>query len=84
MNRGGETTTGTINPGVLWEQSDYQLGVEAVIPMNSHTGPNVGAVVSVQIYIDDIFPKIFGKPVFFSDENNNPSDEREDKTTSGK
>ena len=28
--------------------------------MNTHTGPNVGVVVQVQIYIDDIFPKIFG------------------------
>jgi hypothetical protein len=73
-NRGGETTTGTISPGFLWEQPDYQVGVEAVIPMNSHTGPNVGAVVSVQIYIDDIFPKIFGHPVFFNDENDNASD----------
>jgi hypothetical protein len=30
-NRSGETTTGSINPGFLWEQPDYQLGVEAVI-----------------------------------------------------
>jgi hypothetical protein len=59
---------------VLWEQPDYQVGVEAVIPMNDHTGPNVGAVVSVQIYIDDIFPKIFGHPVFFNDDNDNASD----------
>lgn len=71
VDRGGETTTGTINPGVLWEQPDYQIGVEAVIPLNSHTGPNVGAVVSVQIYIDDLFPKVFGQPVFFGDKNNN-------------
>jgi hypothetical protein len=73
-NRGGETTTGTISPGILWEQSDYQIGVEAVVPMNDHTGHDVGAVVSVQIYIDDIFPKVFGHPVFFSDENDNQSD----------
>jgi hypothetical protein len=70
VNRGGETTTGTINPGFLYEQPDYQIGVEAVIPMNSHTGPDVGAVISVQIYIDDIFPKIFGRPIFGHDENN--------------
>jgi hypothetical protein len=84
QNRGGETTTGTINPGFLWEQPDYQIGVEAVIPMNAHTGPDVGAVVSVQIYIDDIFPKIFGHPVFFSDENDNPSDNHDNQSTSGK
>ncbi len=74
VNRGGETTTGTISPGVLWEQPDYQIGVEAVIPINSHTGPNVGAVFSVQIYIDDIFPKIFGKPIFFNDDTDNTSE----------
>jgi hypothetical protein len=73
FDRSGETTTGTISPGVLWEQSDFQLGAEAVIPINDHTGHDVGAVVSVQIYIDDIFPKIFGHPVFFSDENDNPN-----------
>jgi hypothetical protein len=74
VNRGGGTTTATINPGVLWEQPDYQVGVEAVIPVNNHTGPNVGAVISVQIYIDDIFPRLFGHPVFFKDENDNSSD----------
>jgi hypothetical protein len=74
LDRSGQTTTGTINPGFLWEQPDYQIGVEAVIPVNAHTGPNVGAVVQVQIYIDDLFPKLFGRPVFFSDENDDQSD----------
>jgi hypothetical protein len=70
FDRSGETTTGTINPGVLWEQPDFQVGAEAVIPINAHTGPNIGAVVQVQIYIDDIFPKIFGHPLFGHDEGN--------------
>ncbi len=67
-NRGGETTTGTINPGLLWEGKYCQIGAEAVIPVNAHTGPNVGAVVQVQFFIDDLFPKIFGHPVFAGDE----------------
>ena len=70
LDRSGGTTTGTINPGLLWEQPDFQVGAEAVIPINAHTGPNVGAVLSVQIYIDDIFPKIFGHPVFFHHDDN--------------
>jgi hypothetical protein len=65
VDRSGSTTTGTINPGLLWEQPDFQLGAEAVIPINAHTGPNVGAVFQVQFYIDDLFPKLFGHPVFF-------------------
>ncbi len=71
FDRSGQTTTGTVNPGILWEQPDYQLGVEAVIPINGHTGPNVGAVIQVQIFIDDIFPKVFGHPVFGHDEDSN-------------
>jgi hypothetical protein len=70
FDRSGETTTGTINPGILWEQPDFQIGAEAVIPVNAQTGPNIGAVVQVQIFIDDIFPKIFGHPVFFNKEGN--------------
>ena len=65
VDRSGGTTTGTINPGILWEQPDFQLGLEAVIPINAHTGPNVGAVFQMQFYIDDLFPKVFGRPVFF-------------------
>jgi len=63
-NRGGGPTTGTINPGVLWEGRYCQIGAEAVIPMNRQTGPNIGVVFNVQIYIDDIFPQIFGHPLF--------------------
>ncbi|HUB66446.1 MAG TPA: hypothetical protein VL981_03050 [Candidatus Methylacidiphilales bacterium] len=69
FDRSGQTTTGTINPGVLWESKYCQLGAEAVIPVNGHTGPNVGAVFQVQIFIDDIWPKVFGHPVFFNDDN---------------
>lgn len=76
LNHDGGPTTGTINPGILYESKDFQVGVEAQIPVNSTTGPNVGAVVSVQFYIDDIFPKIFGHPIFFKDENDSQSDNR--------
>jgi hypothetical protein len=65
LNHGGGYTTGTVNPGFLWESRYFQLGAEAVIPVNRATGPSVGAVVQVQVYIDDIWPKIFGYPLFF-------------------
>ncbi|HUA68060.1 MAG TPA: hypothetical protein VMA13_05885 [Candidatus Saccharimonadales bacterium] len=63
-NRGGGPTTGTINPGILYENNYFQLGAEAIIPANSDTGSQVGAIVQLQIYIDDIWPKLFGYPVF--------------------
>lgn len=64
INRHGGQATGSINPGVLWENRDYQVGIEAIIPLNHQTGPNVGVVFNVQIYIDDLFPKFFGHPLF--------------------
>jgi hypothetical protein len=67
VNHGGGYTTGTVNPGFLWESRYYEIGAEAVIPINRATGPNVGVVFLLQVYIDDIWPKIFGYPVFFRD-----------------
>ncbi len=67
-NRGNRGfTTGTINPGVLWETPVCELGVEAVIPVNGKSGSNVGFVLNTWIFIDDLFPKIFGNPIFGKD-----------------
>jgi hypothetical protein len=63
-NRGGGETTGTINPGVLYETKYFQIGAEAIIPVNNATGSGVGAIVQLQVFIDDIWPKLFGHPVF--------------------
>jgi hypothetical protein len=62
-NRGGGATTGTIDPGVLYESKYYQFGVEATIPANVSSGHNVGVIVQVQIFIDDIWPAVFGHPL---------------------
>ncbi|HWE93569.1 MAG TPA: hypothetical protein VG269_06295 [Tepidisphaeraceae bacterium] len=60
----GGLTTGTINPGVLWESPYLQVGVEANIPINNHSGTHVGVTVQAWIYIDDLFPRVFGHPIF--------------------
>ena len=52
-------TAGTINPGVLWFGRYFQLGIEAVIPVNTRTGKNVGVLAQIHFYLDDIAPKIF-------------------------
>jgi hypothetical protein len=64
LNRGRSPTTGTVNPGVIWSGKYFQLGVEAVIPINSHTGNNVGVLAQLHFYLDDVLPKLFGKPLF--------------------
>ena len=69
QNRNGGPTTGTVTPGVLWETRYFQVGAEAVIPINGHSGSNVGFVFNVNIFIDDIWPKVFGRPIFGGSEN---------------
>jgi len=66
LNRGSRQTTGTINPGILWMGKNMELGVEAQIPINNHSGNNVGVSVLVHFFIDDLFPDTLGKPLFGS------------------
>jgi hypothetical protein len=66
LNRGGGQTTGTINPGILYENPRFQLGAEALIPVNSASGHQVGFVVQFELFLDDIWPKVFGHPIFGS------------------
>jgi hypothetical protein len=56
--------TGTINPGVLWAGQKIQLGLEAVIPMNSRSGHGVGFIAQLHFFLDDLFPGTFGHPMF--------------------
>ena len=63
VDRHGGTATGTINPGVIWSGKYCQFGVEAVLPVNQHTGFNPGVVGQLHFYLDDIFPKLFSKPL---------------------
>ena len=51
--------TGTINPGIIWFGRYFQLGLEAVIPVNARTGKNVGVLAQVHFFLDDILPQVF-------------------------
>ncbi|MDQ6959932.1 MAG: hypothetical protein Q9M27_02795 [Mariprofundaceae bacterium] len=64
LNRGNKLTTGTVNPGILWMGKTMELGVEAQIPINNHSGNNVGFSVLVHFFIDDLFPDTLGHPLF--------------------
>jgi hypothetical protein len=57
-------TTGTINPGVIWAGKYFQVGAEAVIPINERTGTNVGMIAQLHFFLDDIFPHSLGRPLF--------------------
>jgi len=56
-------TTGTVNPGVIWVGSYFQVGVEAQVPVNRASGTGVGFLGQLHIYLDDIFPATIGQPL---------------------
>jgi hypothetical protein len=55
--------TGTVNPGVLWAARYVQVGLEAVIPINRASGHGIGVMAQLHFFIDDLFPKTFGRPL---------------------
>jgi hypothetical protein len=65
FNRGQNgLATGTINPGVAWAGRYFQLTAEAIIPANNRSGRNVGGVFQIHFFLDDIFPRTIGRPIF--------------------
>jgi hypothetical protein len=56
-------TTGTINPGAIWVGSYFQVGLEAVVPVNHASGTGVGFLGQLHLYLDDMFPTTIGRPL---------------------
>jgi len=57
--RNAGRTTGTVNPGIIWFGRYFQLGLEAVIPVNHDFSKNIGALAQIHFYLDDILPQVF-------------------------
>ena len=57
-------TTGTINPGFILSGKYFQIAAEAVVPINSRTGNDVGFIAQLHFYLDDLFPHTIGRPLF--------------------
>jgi hypothetical protein len=64
VDRGAMGWSGTVNPGVVWAGRYMQFALEAIVPVNSRTGSGTGVLFQVHFFIDDIFPRSLGKPVF--------------------
>jgi len=57
-------TTATINPGFVWSGQFMQIGLEAIVPVNDRSGNGPGVIGQIHFYLDDIFPKTLGRPIF--------------------
>ncbi|MBY0560268.1 hypothetical protein [Hyphomicrobium sp.] len=60
----GERTTGTLNPGIIYVGDKFQISGEAIIPVNRASGDAAGGIGQLHFYLDDIFPKTYGQPLF--------------------
>ena len=49
---------------MIYVADKYQLGVEAIVPLNRASGDGVGVVGQLHLYLDDIFPNSLGRPLF--------------------
>lgn len=50
--------------GAIWLGPQYQVGAELLIPGNKAAGSNIGFIVQVHFFLDDILPNSLGKPIF--------------------
>jgi hypothetical protein len=61
----GGTPTGTLSPGVLYDANTWQLGAEAVIPINGATrqGQGTGFIIQYHQFLDSFYKSWFGRPM---------------------
>ncbi len=64
VGRGGGVSNGSVNPGVIWIGRRMQGGIEAIVPMNGHSGRGFGVLAQLHFYLDDLFPRGLGRPLF--------------------
>jgi hypothetical protein len=43
---------------------NFQLGAEAIIPINEASGDGLGVRAQIHWYLDRVFPNTIGKPIF--------------------
>lgn len=59
----GKPTIATANPGLSYVATTWQVAVEAIVPLNRNSGHSVGARTQLLLFLDDLAPALFGKPL---------------------
>jgi hypothetical protein len=52
-----------MNPGLAYVSNTWQLSVEAIVPLNSEGGHAVGVCASLFLFLEDLIPAVFAKPL---------------------
>jgi hypothetical protein len=59
----GSKTFATMNPGLSYVAVTWQVAAEAILPLNREAGRGVGMRAQLLLFLDDLIPAVFGKPL---------------------
>ena len=59
----GRETIANMSPGIAYAGTTWQFAVEAVVPLNAASGHGVGVRAQLLLFLDDLAPSVFGKPL---------------------
>jgi hypothetical protein len=60
----GKPSVATMNPELVYVADKYQIGAEAILPLNGAAGHTTGVRAQLLLFTDELIPSLFGKPVF--------------------
>jgi hypothetical protein len=53
----------TADPGVAYVGSTWQVGAEAILPLDRGAGHGIGGRLQLLLFLDDLIPAVFGEPI---------------------
>ncbi|WP_407167438.1 hypothetical protein [Bradyrhizobium sp. ORS 111] len=59
----GQATAASANPGFAYVAVTWQVAAEAIIPLNRAGGSGPGFRAQLLLFLDDLVPSLFGKPL---------------------
>jgi hypothetical protein len=59
----GQKTAATANPGFAYVAVAWQVSAEVILPMNHAGGTGPGFRAQLLLFLDDLMPSLFGKPL---------------------
>jgi hypothetical protein len=59
----GQKTLATANPGLAYVAVTWQASAEVIVPMNRAGGNGPGFRAQLLLFLDDMMPSLFGKPL---------------------
>ncbi|SFJ80333.1 hypothetical protein SAMN05216525_13666 [Bradyrhizobium sp. Gha] len=59
----GQKTVATANPGLAYVAVTWQASAEIIVPMNHAGGNSPGFRAQMLLFLDDLVPSVFGKPL---------------------